>query len=62
MPFQDRRDERRCGCDDVRKQSKAVHFREDGFDQIFQFMADGLLAVAIAVEERVKLEAILAGP
>ena len=32
IPSQNRRDERRRGRDDVRKQSCIVHFHEDGFD------------------------------
>ncbi len=62
IPFQNRRDERRRGRDNVWKQTYIVHFHEDVFDQICQFMADGLLAVAIAIEKCVELEAILAGP
>lgn len=54
IPLDDSCDERRCCGDNVWKQSVFVHFREDVFNQIGQFMADGLLAIAVAVEERVK--------
>ena len=61
-PLEKRRDERGRRRDDVRKQSAVIHLLHDVFYKICQLRADGLLAVAVAVEERVELKAVLASP
>ena len=62
IPSNDGRDERRRRGNDVWKYAAVSHLPHDIFHEIFQFMADGLLAVAIAVEEGVQLDVVLPAP
>ena len=62
IAFDDGCDERRRRGDDVRKQPAVIHLRHDVFRKILQLMADGLLAVAIAVEEGIQLDVVFSAP
>ena len=62
IAFDDGCDERRRRGDDVRKQPAVIHLRHDILHKILQLMADGLLAVAIAVEEGIQLDVVFSAP
>ena len=59
---QDGGDERRGGRHDVGEEPAPVHVVERRLDEVRQLGADGDVAVAVAVEERVEQDAVLAAP
>ena len=59
---QHRGDERRRSRDDIREEAAPVHVAKRRLNEVRQLGADGNVAVAVAVEERVEQDAVTTAP